>query len=383
MTDWSLATQIKPFDAAAPLANAARIRNADQEFAINKYKQQQTELGAEARGLQAYVGTPEFASKWAETADRLKQRGILDEQSHAQWRNTPSPLALKAIIQQTSSPELQFRQEEATRQQSNADRSFGLQEKQLEATIAGGKVPPGFRKSGSGDLEAIPGGPQDPDYIQRTNEIKKPPKELNYGDTSKLVEEGGKFSAVNRFTTNFKDEFGGATPGLGDARNWIGRTLPFADESAIKGAEFWQDYDKYKNVVRNDLFGSALTVNEQAAFDRADIKNTMNPKVIRENLKVQKDILEGAMRRKANSLVASGYNPQAISQAYGVPLKDLGVTQEGRSRTDTGGKTAPAQKLTAPTPGTLEGARKAIKAGADPEAVKQRMLEKGIDPAGL
>lgn len=380
MADWSLATQIKPFDAATPLANAARLKSADQEHAINQYKQNQIELGSAARGLQAYVGTPEFATKWAETADTLRQKGILDERSHAQWRNTPSPLMLKALIAQTTSPELQFQRENMDRQQSNADRQLGLQERQLEATIAGGKVPAGFQKLPDGTLAPIKGGPSDPEYIASTNDAKAKPRELNFGDTSKLTEEGGKFASVNRFLGNFKDDFGGATPGLGDVRNWVGRTLPFADESAIKGAEFWQDYDKYKNVVRNDLFGSALTANEQAAFDRADIKNTMNPTVIKSNLKIQKEILEGAMRRRANSLIASGYNPQAISQAYGVPLKDLGVTQEGRSRTDIKKGTAPAG---ASTDGVLERARKAIESGASRDAVIKRLEENGIDASGL
>lgn len=238
-----------------------------------------------------------------------------------------------------------FRQQEAQRAQGNADRSYNQQERVLE----GGKMPAGFERNPAGGLRPIPGGPTDPDYLN----AKKPPKELGFGDVSKLAEEGGKFSAVNRFATNFKDEYGGATPGLGDARNWVGRTLPdgMVDPSAREGAMFWQDYDKYKNVVRNDLFGSALTANEQAAFDRADIKNTMAPSVIKANLKTQKDILEGAMKRRASSLVVSGYNPEAISQAYGVPLDQIGVTQTGRSR---GSATPAATPSAPPVPGAKQ-----------------------------
>lgn len=261
-----------------------------------------------------------------------------------------------------------WRRAEAARSQGNADREHELRVKALERR----ETPPGFEVNPSGPgMRYIPGGPADPDYLN----ARKPPKELGFSDIGKLTEEGGKFAAVNRFIGNFKDEYGGATPGLGDIRNWVGRSLPFADDSAIRGAEFWQEYDKYKNVVRNDLFGSALTANEQAAFDRADIKNTMNPEVIRKNLAVQKEILEGAMKRRASSLVVTGYNPEAISQAYGLPLDQIGVTQTGRSR----GGAAPAASAGDP----LSKARDAIARGADRNAVIQRLIQNGINPSGL
>lgn len=122
--DNTLAAQVPQYDASAPLVRAAKLREAEMSQRVEEFKLQQAELGAEARGLQAFVNTPEFPQRWAETTDRLAQKGILPPEVHAQWRNTPSPLLLKSIIQKTESPELAFRREDAQRTQANTDREF-------------------------------------------------------------------------------------------------------------------------------------------------------------------------------------------------------------------------------------------------------------------
>jgi len=377
--DNTIAGQMPAYDAGAPLLQAAQIQQQQQAARKAQFDQSQNEMGAEARGLVPYVNTPDFPAKWAETTDRLRERGLINDQMHSQWRNAPSPLLLKQMIAKTESPELAFRRDEAVRNQTNTDRTLSIQER----TLAGGKVAPGFMQKPDGTQTFIPGSAADPAYIQATNEAKAKPREFGYADVEKLTEEGGKFTSINRFADNFKDSYGGEMPGLGDATNWIRRTAPdgIITQEARQAGTYWQDYDKYKNVVRNDLFGAALTATEQAAFEKADINNTMAPAAIRANLKIQKDILEGAMKRKAGSLIASGYNPQAISQAYGVPLDKLGVEQQGKSRTDTGGAKPAALK---PAPATtLESAKAAIAQGADPAAVKKRIQDAGFDPAGL
>jgi|GEM_PF-5815012 len=125
--DNTLAAQVPTFDPATPLAQAAKLQAADMEMRQNQFKQAQLELGSEARGLAAVQNTPEFPRMWAEAADRMLQKGLLNPQTHAQWRNTPSPLLLKQMIAQTEDPTLSFRKEEAARDQRNTDRSFGLQ----------------------------------------------------------------------------------------------------------------------------------------------------------------------------------------------------------------------------------------------------------------
>jgi hypothetical protein len=122
--DNTLAAQVPTFDPATPLMQAAKLQAADQESRQAQFKQAQLELGTEARGLAAVQNSPEFPKLWAEAADRMHAKGLLDARAHSQWRNTPSPLLLKQMIAQTEDPTLQFRKEEAKRDQGNRDRDW-------------------------------------------------------------------------------------------------------------------------------------------------------------------------------------------------------------------------------------------------------------------
>ncbi|HDH1049420.1 TPA: hypothetical protein PIL23_002333, partial [Staphylococcus aureus] len=202
--DNTLAAQIPTFDPATPLAQAAKIQGMQAEAQAAEYKQKQMELGSEVRGLQPYVNTPEFPAKWAETADRLHQRGLLDDRAHQQWRNTPSPLLLKSMIAQTEDPTLSFRKQEAQREQGNADRDFGLKQRTLEATISGSKVPANFQRAPDGSVVPIKGGPADPAYLKQAADAKGEGKNpfsqsllksdaervAGYSDSAKLASEG-------------------------------------------------------------------------------------------------------------------------------------------------------------------------------------------------
>ena len=119
--DNTIAGQMPQYDAAAPLKQAALLQAADQESRQAQFKQAQLELGTEARGLAAVQNSPEFPKLWAEAADRMHSKGLLDARAHQQWRNTPSPLLLKQMIAQTEDPTLQFRKQEAQRDQGNVN----------------------------------------------------------------------------------------------------------------------------------------------------------------------------------------------------------------------------------------------------------------------
>jgi hypothetical protein len=371
--DNTLAAQIPTFDAAAPLAQAAQLQSAETSNRAAQFKQAQLEIGAEARGLQTYVNTPEFAQRWGETADRLYQKGLLDERAYKQWRNTPSPLLLKSMIASTSDPTLDFAKYKFEQEQANEKRGLDLKERSLNATIEGGKVPAGFQKQSDGTLAPIKGGPQDPEYLKEANAAKEKPRNMSISDITKLSEEGGKFANITGFVNDFKDEYAGHTI-VGEGANVAGRYLPegVVGKSTKEGADWWQGYDRYKNVVRNELFGSALTATEKAAFEKADIGPRMDPETIKTNLKKQKEIVESAIKRKAQAAIDAGYKPDAIASAYGVSLESLGI------KTDKG-----SAKLSAPSEGTLANARRAIQGGADPEAVKKKMRDSGYDPSGL
>jgi hypothetical protein len=270
------------------------------------------------------------------------------------------------LKQQTARDAYQRQQHLAdqARAQANTDRSFGEQVRQFNLTAEGGKVPPGWAKAPDGSLAPIPGGPADPKYLQQTTEAKAKPREMSITDISKLSEEGGKYAQVGGFTDSFEPRFAGyKSSTVGDIANLAGRNLPagVVGKDVAEGATWWQGYDRYKNVIRNDLYGSALTPSEQAAFEKADITPGMDPDQIKKNLVTQKEVVQNGLKRKANAMIASGYDPKVIAQSYGVDLKELGVTATGRR--DPGSPTDPAPpKVTAPAPDISTIDPRAIKA---------------------
>lgn len=249
-------------------------------------------------------------------------------------------------------------------------------------------IPAGFERAPDGGLRPITGGPADPNYIKQKTEAseKEKPRNMSVTDIGKLTEESQKFSDLTRFADTFKPEYAGyASSVAGNAANLIGRNLP--ENRFSEGASWWQSYDRFKNVTRHELFGSALTATEQSAFEKADISPAMNPYQIKKNLELQKEIVTNGLKRKADAMISAGYDPKTIGAAYGLNLGSIGVDAQGR-RGSVAPASAPQQRPAALPQGVspdmaLNEARAAIAAGKDRNAVIQRLQSWGIDPAGL
>lgn len=180
-----------------------------------------------------------------------------------------------------------------------------------------------------------------------TKAAQPKPRNLSFNDTEKLAKKGVQLEGVTRYGETFKDEFAGYGRG-GDTMMFIARNLPIlAGPTTESAATWWQDYDRYKNTVRNELFGSALTEAEQRAFESADITPNMKPEIIRANLKRQKDATKSALAKTTTALTASGYNPEAVEGAVGVPLADLSNKEQGQLTKEPGVESiAPVQVAT-------------------------------------
>lgn len=125
---------------------------------------------------------------------------------------------------------------------------------------------------------------------------------------------------------SFDPSFGGYTfSQLGDSANFAKRNLPdaFGGKDEKGQAQWWQRYNDFANLKRNQLFGSALTATEKAAFEAANVNSGMKPEQIAANLQRQQEIATKALSRIANSLAASGYNKEAIEAQIGARLGDL------------------------------------------------------------
>lgn len=135
-----------------------------------------------------------------------------------------------------------------------------------------------------------------------------------------------KLSSQADIGTNLVDLAGGFQDGFagnaitGSLENVVGRMGGERFGVTTEGqSDWWQQYDRQKNQVRNELFGSALTPSEQAAFEQADINPRMDPARIRANLKQQDEIIRRGLSRRAEVWKQQGYDPDAISAATSVP----------------------------------------------------------------
>jgi hypothetical protein len=139
-----------------------------------------------------------------------------------------------------------------------------------------------------------------------------------------LVAKGEGAFKTGQLAETFKDDYGGWKAGMvGDAANAIARNTGIGNTGA---ATWWQDYGRYRNVVRNQLFGSALTGYEGSQWEKADITPGMTPETIRANLKIQQQAADRAARKLARVYVKQGYDQEAIEEALGVSLDDLEPT---------------------------------------------------------
>jgi hypothetical protein len=164
-----------------------------------------------------------------------------------------------------------------------------------------GKIPPGYRMSADGTrMEAIPGGPADIGKALPNPAVK----ELGAAGTS--VEN------TRRLSGSFKNDFGGKTI-LGDMSNTVGRV--FGDDTGQ--SQWWQDMDALQNQTRHELFGSALTKTELAAWEKTSITPRMEPKQIQSNLQRRQEIEARAASKLARAYVAAGYNKAQIGELLG------------------------------------------------------------------
>lgn len=205
MTDWNIALGVKPMqiDFATPLMQAARLHAQEQEAQQQQQKYRMTEMNSEARGLAAYADKPEFAQKWGESADRMLQKGLIDPQTHQQWRDNPSPLMLKQMLAQSETPEMSFRRDESVRSQKNADREFtanqGFRSEQLAlskraADRADDKTPANFVADPNAPGGYRPIGPADPAYKASVAEAEARAK----GNIPQAVYPGAEFVVPNK-----------------------------------------------------------------------------------------------------------------------------------------------------------------------------------------
>lgn len=193
------------------------------------------------------------------------------------------------------------------------------------------REPPRFEiDPATGRQRPVAGGPMDPAYIAEAAKARGQAtrqRTLPQTAVDKISGAGEGLINQNRLSDTFQDQYAGwGSPAVGNAANAVTRYTGIGDD---EGANWWQDYQRQKNIVRNQLFGSALTVTEKAEFERSDINPGMQPEIIKENLKRQKAAAARAAKKLAGAYLSQGYNPEVIEANIGMSLEDLGLAAPG------------------------------------------------------
>lgn len=135
-------------------------------------------------------------------------------------------------------------------------------------------------------------------------------KQLGAPTINKLSEADNLAASFADLSGGFDDKYGGGKLGIvTSTQNAIGRNFggDYADQ-----ANWWQNYNDQKNIIRNKLFGSALTASEKKAFDEANITEGMDSKEIRRRLAQQQRAAVRARNKLIQNYGGSGYDVSAF-----------------------------------------------------------------------
>jgi len=135
-----------------------------------------------------------------------------------------------------------------------------------------------------------------------------------------LAHKGQLADSADRALTDFNDRFVGH-PITGEVGVIINRITGKDPEAA----NWWQDYKNYQADVIHDRYGGALTTNEVTRYKQYSVTPDMNPKVAKNNLNLQNQIVQTALARKAQSGLALGYDPEAVTALIGRNPQSLSV----------------------------------------------------------
>lgn len=146
-------------------------------------------------------------------------------------------------------------------------------------------------------------------------------KTMPAGQATKIGEAEGARDDYGRLLSSFKDDFSGG-PVVAPLQNTLGK---FGVDKYRDQSNWWQNYMEQSNKVRHALFGSALTANEQKAFEAATIIPGMNPKEIRRRLAQQHRAAAQAHQKQVQALGKAGYNVSNFDTMVPADVPDPGA----------------------------------------------------------
>jgi hypothetical protein len=139
----------------------------------------------------------------------------------------------------------------------------------------------------------------------------------------------GNYTSLQTAQDTFNDDFGGNP--VGGLENWAQQ---YASVGTPGQREWWAAFKATDNQIRNDLFGSALTATEKAAYSQTTVEPGMRPDIIRENVKRRTQIIKDAMARRRDFMIANGYRPEAVDALFAPILQQQEALAAGAETED-------------------------------------------------
>lgn len=139
---------------------------------------------------------------------------------------------------------------------------------------------------------------------------------------------------IKGMAESFKDEYANTSgiPWEGSFSNMMGDT-PMGTEGQQEQVNWWKKYRQmYELGTRNELFGSALTAQEIAAWEAANISPDSPPEQIKAGLEIMRQVaLQKAMQQHISDQEL--YLPQWVDSVY-APLMDMELGGAGAGGND-------------------------------------------------
>lgn len=154
---------------------------------------------------------------------------------------------------------------------------------------------------------------------------------LSFTAAEKLAGHAAVLDNAERLKEGFKDKYVGH-PIFGDARVALNKIIG-GDKNM---ANWWQDYEAWKQQVRHDLYGASLTKNEKEAFEKYVVTPGTNPKIAADNIERQRAIAATGLARMSRSAAAS-YGIESVYEAIGRDPTKLNTTATLHAPTPGGG----------------------------------------------
>lgn len=139
------------------------------------------------------------------------------------------------------------------------------------------------------------------------------------------------FTGLQRSAETFQDDFGGNP--IGGIENWAQQ---YVDVGTPGQRGWWSEFKALDNQIRNDLFGSALTATEKAAYEQTTVEPGMRPEIIRENLNRRGELIGDVLERQRQFLIANGNKPEAVDALFAPILERQKALQIGASAPQDG-----------------------------------------------